>query len=76
MRDGHWYDNELPDRTQECLRFSRAEVDRSLHENSWARLGWTARFQPCAPRPLPAAWTPGHTTLHTRIGVNLYLVSP
>jgi hypothetical protein len=53
VRDGHWYDDERPDRTQECLRFSRAEVDRSLHENSWARLGWTAR-RPAVRAP-PAA---------------------
>jgi hypothetical protein len=26
----------------DCLRFSRAEVDRSLEENSWARFGWNA----------------------------------
>jgi hypothetical protein len=30
---------------------------------------------PCAPSPLPAAWRSGHTTLHARIGVNVYLVS-
>ena len=34
-------DNRIPS-AQDCLRFSQAEVDRSLDENSWARFGWTA----------------------------------
>ncbi len=28
---------------RQCLRFSQAEVDRSLDEDAWARFGWRAR---------------------------------
>ena len=42
VRDLDWYDEEDPRNAVLCLRFSRAEVDRSLDENLWARFAWTA----------------------------------
>jgi hypothetical protein len=32
--------NNRNENVQDCLRFSRAEVDRSLEENLWAQFGW------------------------------------